>query len=257
METSAFPECHTGLEIAGKLKHIADHFEICTKISVVVHDQAANMLTSLRILEADRDWMGLNCTAHTLQLCLKPSFEIPVIIQLLASARKLVGHFNHNSVVATEALKRKQVQMSTDSTRFKKLIRDCPTRWNSLFFMLKRLLQLCWPITAVLSDDTVTKRSDQYLDLKTDRWNIVSELLKVLEPFDVATTFFSFEENPSLSIYLTCTSCLVESLNCSNDVFVSLNRKLLIKLKGNGLLVPLAVTIFWYSVQQLILALSR
>ena len=59
-------------------------------------------------------------------------------------------------------------------------IRDCQTRWNSSFFMLQRLLKLRWPITAVLSDPTVTKRSDQYLDLKTDQWNLVSELVTVL-----------------------------------------------------------------------------
>ena len=67
LETSAFSERHTGVEIAGKLKDIADRFEIGTKVSVVVHDQAANMVNSLDILESERDWMSLNCTAHCLQ----------------------------------------------------------------------------------------------------------------------------------------------------------------------------------------------
>ena len=69
--------------------------------------------------------------------------------------------------------------------------------------MLDRLIKLRWPVTAVLSDDSVTKRSDHYLDLKTEQWNIASELVKVLEPFDIATTFFSYEESEE-SPLLSC-----------------------------------------------------
>ena len=94
----------------------------------MVHDQAANMLCTLDILESEQ---GLNCTAHCLQLCLKPSLNLAAISRLLGYARKLVGHFNH-SVVATEALKKRQLQMSTaEDAKFKKLIKDCTTRWNS------------------------------------------------------------------------------------------------------------------------------
>ena len=69
-----------------------------SKVSVVVHDQAANMQCTLDILESEQGWKSLNCT-H-LQLCLKPGLDLAAISRLLGSARKLVGHFNH-SVVAT------------------------------------------------------------------------------------------------------------------------------------------------------------
>ena len=217
LQTSAFPERHTGIEIAGKLKDISDHFKITSKVSVTVHDQASNMLNSLDLLESELGWKSLKCSAHCLQLCLKPDFEIPSINRLLAAARKLVGHFNH-SVVATEALKRKHQQMNSDTNhKFKKLIKDCSTRWNSSFFMLERLLQLHWPITAVLSDETVTKRSDRYLDLKTEQWNLASELIKVLKPFDVATTFFSYEEGTTISCILPILHGVVQSLSFTAD----------------------------------------
>ena len=142
-----------------------------------------NMVLSLDILEAERDWESLCCTAHTLQLCLKAGFEISGIARLLACACKLVGHFHH-SVVATEALKKRQTEMNLHvDGKVKKLIRDCVTRWNSSYLMLERLLKLRWPVTAVLSDETITKRSDQYLDLKTDQWVLCAELVKVLEFF--------------------------------------------------------------------------
>ena len=168
------------------------------------------MVNSLDILESERNWMSLNCTAHCLQLCLKSGFDIPVINRLLAAVRKLVNH----SVVATEALKKKHLQMNTEcNTKFKKLIKDCTTRWNSSYFMLQRILQLRWPISAVLSDNTITKRNDQYLDLKSDQWILASDLI---EPFDVATTFFSYEENPSLSCVLPILHGIIKALSYSN-----------------------------------------
>ena len=50
LETVVFPERHTGIEISGKLKEISDRFGITSKVSLVVHDQAANMICTLNIL---------------------------------------------------------------------------------------------------------------------------------------------------------------------------------------------------------------
>ncbi len=47
----------------------------------------------------------------------------------------------------------------------KKLVQHCLTRWNTTFHMLQRLIDMRWPVSAVLSDEAVTKRADRYLDL--------------------------------------------------------------------------------------------
>ena len=65
----------------------------------------------------------------------------------------------------------------------KKLIQDCATQWNSAFYMLERLVEMRWPICAVLSDDTVTKRDDRYLELRTERWDMAKELVATLKAF--------------------------------------------------------------------------
>ena len=65
---------------------------------------------------------------------------------------------------------------------------------------------------------SVTKRSDHSLDLRSEQWALAEELVKVLRPFEVATTFFSYEENSSLSCILPVIFGLVESLKeCSED----------------------------------------
>ena len=43
--------------------------------------------------------------------------------------------------------------------------------------MLERLVELHWQISAVLSDQMVAKRVDQYVDLKNEQWDLAKELL--------------------------------------------------------------------------------
>ena len=83
--------------------------------------------------------------------------------------------------------------------------------------MLKRSLKLRWPVIAVLSDESVTKRSDRYLDLKTEQWKLVEDLVPVLEQFSVATTFFSFEENVSISSVFAIVYGLLDHLELPRE----------------------------------------
>ena len=97
--------------------------------------------------------------AHTLQLGVNDSLKIPSIAKALGASQRLVAHFNH-SVLATDGLRNKQLQMDS-SIAAKNVIHDCPTRWNSGLQMMKRLLELCVPIYAVLIDDSLTKSSER------------------------------------------------------------------------------------------------
>ena len=74
-----------------------------------------------------------------------------------------------------------------------------------------------WPISAVLSDDSVKKRSDRYLDLKSEQWTLVEELVTVLKPLQVATTFLQYEYNFSVSCILPVINGLDLSLQPSTD----------------------------------------
>ena len=213
LATTAFPERHTGAAIAEELKRMVQRYGMKEKVSAVVHDQAANMELCHAILCEDEGWESVHCSAHCLQLCLKAGLSIPAIDRLLGAARKLVGHFSH-SVVATEELKTREAQMNMAE---KKLVKDVATRWNSSFYMLDRLLELRWPVSAVLSDETVTKRADRYLDLQSDQWALATDLVDTLRPFEVATTFFSYEENASLSAVLPVLFGLLDGLRTLAD----------------------------------------
>ena len=108
----------------------------------------------MEILTEECNWQSLPCSAHQLQLCILAGLKSNAIDRLTMAVKMNVSHFSH-SVVATEALKIKQQQMNITG---KKLINSCPTRCNSTYEMLDRILKLWWPITAVLSDETVKKK---------------------------------------------------------------------------------------------------
>ena len=55
--------------------------------------------------------------------------------------KRLVGHFKH-SALATGELKKGQQQMNVTEN---KLIQQCPTKWNSTYSMLQRLIEMRWP----------------------------------------------------------------------------------------------------------------
>ena len=93
----------------------------------VVYDQGMTCKRPLGYSVMHWNGQGVNCAVHTLQLCVYEGLQIPSIAALLAAGRKLVGHFKHSSK-ATAALTQKQKQMNMP---IKKLIQDCPTRWNS------------------------------------------------------------------------------------------------------------------------------
>ena len=186
LTTGAFPERHTGIVISRKLIEIAEQFGIEEKVSCIVHDQASNMILSMDISLDEKEWSSLRCCAHCLQLCVNAGLtSVTIIDRPISAAKKLVAHFRH-SVVASEALKKQQQQMGVEQ---KRLIQSCVTRWSSCYEMLSRLLEMRWPISAVLSDDSVPNRSDSYLDLKSEQWAIAEELVTVLRPLQIATTF--------------------------------------------------------------------
>ena len=83
--------------------------------------------------------------------------------------------------------------------------------------MIDRLVEQRWPITAVLSDHTVTKVSDRYLDLKSEQWEMLTALKDVLHPLQVATTYFSAEYNVSVSALYPVLHGLLKSLQYSDD----------------------------------------
>lgn len=103
---------------------------------------------------------------------------------MIKKARAIVGHYNH-SPIAAKRLETFQCRMRLP---IHKLPQDCPTRWNSEFFMLQRLLEQKDAICAELSSSEVTGAAKI---LTANEWKLVGGLVKVLQPIAEATNDMS------------------------------------------------------------------
>ena len=129
-----------------------------------------------------------------------------MISKCVGAASRLVGHFAHSPLASGE-LDKRQLQMAPDKQAVK-LIQHVKTRWNSVYDMFERLVQLRWPVTAVLSDRGYTKPADaKTLDMRDEYWTLMSDLLPLLQPLQVMTSLYSSGDQPSASaVYPTLWS---------------------------------------------------
>ncbi|XP_053571595.1 E3 SUMO-protein ligase ZBED1-like [Bombina bombina] len=202
LQTRAMPERHTAENLANVLNTAVDHWDLRGKITACVHDNASNIVLANSALE----WESNPCFAHTLQLAVNNGIKLGVIQHVVGAASRLVSHFHH-STTATQALKMKQKQQSLPEHC---LVQYCRTRWNSIYDMFKRLLELRWAVVAVLSDRVYTMLTDtRTLDLADDSWVAIEELPPVLSSLKCATTALCRESEVSISMIYPVTATLL------------------------------------------------
>ena len=188
LTTMPLEERHTAINIASWIETAIEKFGIpASRIKAVVHDNAANVVAALKLLEERHGISSIRCAGHTLQLVVNQALKNPQINKAIGAARCLVEHFK-KSEIASSKLKTKQKQMGKPEH---KLIQDVSVRWNSSYYMISRLLEQRWPVTATLSDPEVTQRAKHFLDLKAEQWSLLEELEQALKPFECATVYLS------------------------------------------------------------------
>ncbi|KAM3857052.1 E3 SUMO-protein ligase ZBED1-like [Diretmus argenteus] len=205
LTTMPLEERHTAENIAAWVEQAAEKFGFSlSDVLAVVHDNAANVVAALRVLQERHGVASHRCAGHTLQLVVNHALKKdPQINKALGAARSLVEHFRR-SELASSKLKVKQKQMGTDKgargdEKPHKLIQDVAVRWNSSYYMVQRLVEQRWPVTAAISDPEITPRGKHYLDLKSDQWALLEDLEQVLKPFEKATVFLSGQSYVTIS----------------------------------------------------------
>ncbi|KAL4141795.1 hypothetical protein QTP88_004363 [Uroleucon formosanum] len=104
------------------------------------------------------------------------------IITVVSDNGTIVGHFKHSSN-ATEKLKDFQLQMNLPPLKVKQ---DVPTRWNSSFIMMERLVNIKAPLSATMS---TLPRAPNYLN--ASEWEIILDCTHILKPFQIMTAELS------------------------------------------------------------------
>lgn len=196
LSTTKFDGSHTAANIAAHARETCRQFKLPTaKVVGLVHDEAANMMAAGRDLECGDGWANVPCGAHRLQTVVRHAVSgVREVETLLAACRRVVSHFHHSSKSTDELLKEQGRDVSL------KLIQDCPTRWNSSYYMLERLLKLKIPVIAVL--DRSEKREIRQLMIKDRHWELARDIVKILAPFENVTAVLGGQKYVTASLLL-------------------------------------------------------
>ncbi|KAI7793204.1 hypothetical protein IRJ41_008117 [Triplophysa rosa] len=114
--------------------------------------------------------------------------QTPVLSDIRAKARRLVGYFR-SSTTAKEKLVQLQQQMGRATL---KLLQEVETRWNSTFQMLHCLVELKEPVGAALAS-----LATEIPPLSSNEFTSVSACLSLLSGFNDATVELSEEKKVS------------------------------------------------------------
>lgn len=130
-----FPGSHSAENISEMLQQLITSWNMPRKMHILIRDNAPNIVKVVN----DANIPNASCFIHTLQLVLNDALESQRIVKdVIANSRKIVTHFNHSSLACSNL---KKLQEEVLHTTPKKLVQDVPTRWNSTFYMLERLLE--------------------------------------------------------------------------------------------------------------------
>ena len=122
----------------------------------------------------------VKCCAHTLNLLVQDGLS--TIKDIIFNIRESVKYINHNDA----RLKAFCDVVEKKCLKERKLVIDCPTRWNSTFNMLSTALKFK---TAFAS---YKEREPHYNYAPSlEEWNQVEKVCKLLEVFNLATHVIS------------------------------------------------------------------
>src|SRR5437763_2028381 len=189
-----FSHPHTGQQIQEATLKVFQDFSIVTKVLSITIDNGANQVAGMRLLssilstEFQVDFNVIRCGAHTIALVV--NFGLKEFQQTIDKVRAFVVEIRRSP--------KKEELLSSIAQKFqvkyKKLIRDVKTRWNSTYSMLKSFLE-----NKVIITSAISLHNDNFanLSLSDVEWKEISLFCNYLEPF------FEFTEVMSGSSYPT------------------------------------------------------
>lgn len=136
-------ERHFAENVAEIYTNLAVEWHFSTdKLQAIVTDSACNMVAAV----GKTPFHHIPCIAHCLQLSVLHGLKIANTETIFSICRKLVGHFKHSAANTHEL----QVchDQAGNQEPLRKLQQDIPTRWNSTYLMLVRLLEAKNDITS-------------------------------------------------------------------------------------------------------------
>lgn len=200
-------ESHTGDYIGQQLIGILRGWNIDTeKVMAIVTDSGANMIKAIR------ETFGANkhipCFAHMINRVAEESIrKTSGLNDIIDQVRNIVKYIKKRQDMTLE-LKRKQIENKIPQEKTLKIMLDVKTRWNSLYYMLQRFIEL-----APYISDIIFSKIDAPTMLTAVQLNIIKEVAHVMRPLEAMTREASAEHYVTISKVVPMVSCAIDQYN--------------------------------------------
>ncbi|XP_014299548.1 zinc finger BED domain-containing protein 4-like [Microplitis demolitor] len=210
LDTLEMTESHSAENIYNHLCNALSEWNIAEKTIAVVHDNAPNMVAAMRESSTADIKIGQSvyCFCHSLQIVVEKAFNEKNFKKHLQKVSAVVGHFKH-SYKATNALK--DAQKSYNLPKYC-LISYCVTRWNSAYDMIEQLLiEQRQAVGSILLDPNFTNTAMSKKLLSSNlKWNYLKALVRILKPFEVATTVMSSQSESTIEMVRSAIHSMID-----------------------------------------------
>ena len=196
-----FPQSHTGKNISLKVGEMLKLLELDdpTIKLYVSHDNARNCVLGFKLIDG---MVQLFCVNHTIQLCLKDTFQMELIgssVQdLLIKCHNLAVHIKKSSIMMHEL---ESACRSTKQKFIKPVIANA-TRWNSTYANIHSLLRLEKAITKLSSEGNVHEYWSEF-EFSNIEWRMMNGIQFILEKVLVMSKIFESDKEPTCHLVIT------------------------------------------------------
>jgi hypothetical protein len=201
---------HTGINICDAFVKVMDEWNIRDRLFCVTADNASNNDTFIEELTSRGLFIinigilksyehHIRCFAHILNLALAAVlFEVKPELE---SVRKYVKKLKLSSLLLWDLQSICENPTNpTDALKYLMPILNCPTRWNSTFLMLDRILYLKVGLLQIFPKmSNAAPRDEPLLPIESSEWALFQILSDFLAPFFDMTVMVSGQKYPTLS----------------------------------------------------------
>lgn len=162
-------------------------------LTAVVTDNAANMVKAVEL--AFGKSKHISCFAHTLNLVAEGTMACDKWQSIVKKIKTIVTWFKQSCIASDEL--RKATSAET------KLVQSVPTRWNSTYYMVQRLLEL-----RTVVNDILFRHTNAPSMLSGSEISVASQVLHILRPLEAVTKEISGDKYCTSSKIIPLVRCM-------------------------------------------------
>ncbi|XP_049268966.1 zinc finger BED domain-containing protein 6-like [Rhipicephalus sanguineus] len=201
LSTAVFQGAHTAQNVTDVIGGVLEDWGIRQAIVAFVTDNNKRMVLAARLLGFEH----LVCFAHTLNLPVKDGLKSSEELATLLLKCKNIVRYVRSSCIATAKLREEQERVGKVLPL--KLKQQTTKWWNSILYMLKRILEVGEALTLTLS-----KLPRAPSPLPAEDIILIEDVVELLEPFEEATKLVSGDESTTISLAIPVIRGIVREL---------------------------------------------